>query len=140
VLSGANNVKCKRRLQQRKRYEVIQDATVELAAGKITSDNFLTTVAYSHVADKSVTLDISLDDTEDENMIRSRQEIKKKKTSSLCSICDEQPYNIVILPCKHGNICHSCYQRIESSSKQRNLPVLCPFCRTRIIEAITVFY
>jgi len=52
---------------------------------------------------------------------------------SECSICLENPINILILPCKHAATCSTCLKEIREKNN------LCPICRGKIVDGIEFF-
>ena len=70
--------------------------------------------------------------------------LKEKPTGSsrtsnpdenLCTICLDQRQNCVFLPCRHFCTCERCAREVRTTGNG-----LCPVCRRRISELITVFH
>ncbi|CAD8106296.1 unnamed protein product [Paramecium primaurelia] len=73
-------------------------------------------------------------------LIRHRQIYKLKKLRGLkhilinnfeCQNCQQQPKNIIHLPCKHMVICQSCKQELNISK--------CPICKQKIEEFVEIY-
>lgn len=87
----------------------------------------------------TVSNNVDLDSSDEEPIIESNPRKKRRIASSICSICDDKPFNTVMLPCKHANICSSCYGNIVQVAKSQNKKALCPYCRAEVKETIAIF-
>lgn len=54
----------------------------------------------------------------------------------LCSICYANPAEVVMLPCKHGRICDTCFRRSVFMRPVHRGGQTCPYCRKFIQKAI----
>lgn len=135
IQNGAQNVFGVRRASNRHRYTAIEKATTALDSKKITALEFLNCVTFN--VNSSVG---NNDDSSDEEQINETNPRKKRKIASpLCAICDERPFDTVMLPCKHANICKSCYNNIVQVAVAQHKKTLCPYCRTEVKETINIY-
>ena len=72
---------------------------------------------------------------EHKQYLRARKEMENFNEKSdvdnhVCSICLEEPRDIVFLPCGHICVCSKCSEMVEK----------CPVCRGRIDSKSVVFY
>ena len=49
--------------------------------------------------------------------------------SELCKVCEENPIEMVIIPCGHYILCHTCIDQVQT----------CPYCRCTIVQKLKVF-
>lgn len=69
---------------------------------------------------------VALADYESEDSPSKRS--KSSKSDDMCVICDSRPKTILLLPCRHQNMCHSCLVKLQQKA--------CPMCRVPFVEAI----
>ena len=72
-----------------------------------------------------------------DNTIDVIEECKECKnyTELSCKICFKNKINMLLRPCMHCCLCHSCAKNLE----ERNDIVLCPICKTEI-DKIELIY
>lgn len=56
-------------------------------------------------------------------------ERQKASESKLCNVCLEKDKTILLVPCRHRCVCHTCSEKLE----------ICPICRTAVQEKWPVF-
>lgn len=56
--------------------------------------------------------------------------------NNCCRVCYEQRAEVVLLPCRHCGLCKDCYRSTLFSRPAHRGGRACPFCRSRIREAI----
>ena len=64
--------------------------------------------------------------------LRKEEIFAEEVVKKMCILCQEKEKSILLLPCKHMCICDTC------STNPR--VILCPVCRTHIIEKLNIFY
>lgn len=62
--------------------------------------------------------------------IRKKFEGKSEEEPEVCSLCYENPPNVVFYPCYHGNICRDCSLKFLETSTH------CPICRKKVKKII----
>lgn len=58
--------------------------------------------------------------------------------SNDCHVCYERTAEVILLPCRHGGLCHSCLRMFLYSKPVHRGGRCCPFCRSRIKEALQI--
>jgi len=58
-----------------------------------------------------------------------RDQFREEASKNLCCVCAEQPSHVVLLPCRHKQLCGSCAGMVSR----------CPICRAPIRERVEVF-
>lgn len=81
--------------------------------------------------------DDSDDESNDEEYIFNDK--KSQNTDRLCIICCDKEREILCLPCKHCKICCQCFQKLEESSKIKDIKLLCPVCRSIVSDKMIIF-
>ena len=71
----------------------------------------------------------------EKKFIDSEEENRKIISNNNCIICQSVTKNIILLPCRHFVMCHSC----EIRNRQVNRNRKCPTCRSNYTETIKVF-
>lgn len=66
--------------------------------------------------------------------------LEESEQNRLCSLCFDNPKNVLLLPCKHFSICYGCYTHNSYTNDQtQNQMKQCPICRKDITAAIHTF-
>ncbi|KAK2147744.1 hypothetical protein LSH36_538g02060 [Paralvinella palmiformis] len=63
--------------------------------------------------------------------------LENERDKRLCVVCQYNPKNVLILPCKHMCMCVACAHEIATSSNHSRR--ICPLCRSRIDTVMDVF-
>jgi len=56
----------------------------------------------------------------------------------LCKICCSEQADVVLLPCRHGDMCHACFRRILFMRPPHRGGSSCPICRKDIFHALRI--
>jgi len=70
-----------------------------------------------------------LNEVSDIKVAKFKNQIEELKNQKLCSICMENPNEIVFVPCGHNCVCHECGEGLRD----------CPLCRTKITQKVKTF-
>lgn len=58
--------------------------------------------------------------------------------SNVCNLCFEETAEVILLPCRHGGLCQTCLRMSLYSKPVHRGGRSCPFCRSRIKEALLI--
>ena len=57
---------------------------------------------------------------------KSKSQISERDLENLCTICYQNPTQVIIVPCGHKCLCLACYQREKENLEK------CPICNKEI--------
>lgn len=66
-------------------------------------------------------------------VVDKKEEAKDVSKSALCIACQDKPLGMVLMPCRHLNLCSECAQTISKSTNR------CPMCRHVIQTMFEIF-
>lgn len=121
----------------------IQEATLALESGSITSTMFLDRLVFSRnqvCTDWEPYEDIFECENDSEPDLEIETEVDNVQNVSKCIICLENAPNVAFLPCKHLKCCRECVLKLEAQSLVEGLNnIKCPYCRTLVNDTLEVF-
>ena len=66
-----------------------------------------------------------------------RAELDQERDRHLCVVCQDQPKNMIVMPCRHLCLCAGCSRELLRVRQWRGS--MCPLCRGRITKILEVY-